>query len=99
MSDPEPRLMSGRQAAAYCGITPATWSKWVATGIMPPPLPSTRRWDRKAIDLALDRASGISAQSTGAESQEMTLAEWKAQREAEREWERQYDARKARRPR
>jgi DNA-binding NarL/FixJ family response regulator len=27
-----PRLMSGSEAAAYCGVTPATWSKWVADG-------------------------------------------------------------------
>ncbi|AUC97086.1 hypothetical protein CWS35_24695 [Bradyrhizobium sp. SK17] len=55
----EQRLISGADAAAYCGVTPATFSKWVAAGVIPPPIPGTRRWDRKAIDQALDRASGI----------------------------------------
>jgi hypothetical protein len=51
--------MTGSEAAAYLGLTPATFSKWVADRRVPQPLPGTRRWDRKAIDLALDKASGI----------------------------------------
>jgi hypothetical protein len=51
--------MSGTEAAAYCGVTLNTWSKWVAAGTMPPPVAGTRRWDRKAIDLTLDKASNI----------------------------------------
>lgn len=58
----EPRLMSGADAAAYCGVTPVTFSKWVSAGHMPKPVIG-RRWDRKAIDLALDKASGIEAPS------------------------------------
>lgn len=76
-----PRLMSGSEAAAYCGVTPATWSKWVADGAMPKAAIG-RRWDRKAIDLALDKASGIVAPSVVPDGQEMTLAEWKVQNEA-----------------
>lgn len=53
--------MSGREAASYCNVTLATWVKWVALSIVPPPLPGTRRWDRKALDLALDKLSGIEA--------------------------------------
>lgn len=78
-----PRLMSGANAAAYCGVTPTTWSKWVADGIMPKPIEFTRRWDRKAIDMALDKASGIVAPSIVPDTQE-----------AEDEWERKYAARK-----
>jgi len=55
----EPRLMTGTEAAAYLGLTPASFSKWVADGRAPRPLPGTRRWDRKAIDLSLDQLSGI----------------------------------------
>ena len=47
----EPRLMTGAEAAAYLGLTPASFSKWVADSRAPKPLPGTRRWDRKAIDL------------------------------------------------
>jgi hypothetical protein len=51
--------MTGAQAAEYCELAPATFSKWVAEGKLPPPLPGTRRWDRRAIDAALDKLSGI----------------------------------------
>ncbi|WFU37334.1 hypothetical protein QA640_22850 [Bradyrhizobium sp. CB82] len=68
-----PRLLSGADAAAYCGVTPATWSKWVAEGIMPKPLAGTRRWDKKAIDLVLDKASGIVAPSVEPEKE---FARW-----------------------
>jgi predicted DNA-binding transcriptional regulator AlpA len=75
----EPRLLSGADAAAYCGITPATFSKWVAAGNMPKPVIG-RRWDRKAIDLALDKLSGIEASPPDQED------EYTA-------WERGYEAR------
>ena len=78
-----PRLMSGAEAAAYLGLTPATFAKWVADDRAPKPLSGTRRWDRKAIDLALDKASGIVAPSAVAVDQ------------AEDDWERKYEARKA----
>lgn len=79
-----PRLMSGADAAAYCGVTPETFSKWVAAGTVPAAVPGTRRWDRKAIDLALDKASGIVAPSIAPEGDDA----------AEAEWERKYAARK-----
>jgi predicted DNA-binding transcriptional regulator AlpA len=77
----EPRLLSGADAAAYCGITPATFSKWVSDGTIPKPLPGTRRWDRKAIDLALDKLSGIEAPAAVDEDEEFA------------QWKRGYDAR------
>jgi hypothetical protein len=56
----EPRGMTREQAAAYCGCeSTAAFSDWVRRGIVPGPLPGTRRWDRKAIDAALDRVSGL----------------------------------------
>ncbi|MEY9184881.1 helix-turn-helix transcriptional regulator [Bradyrhizobium sp. USDA 313] len=103
MTAPEPRLMSGTDVANYCGITLATLSKWITEGRLPPPLPGTRRWDRKALDLALDKMSGIEAPVTHAQEDEYTS--WKNGYEAEKaaraeaEWERKYEARKARRPR
>ncbi len=59
----QPRLMSGSDAAAYLGLTAAAFSKWVSEGRIPKPLPGTRRWDRKAIDMALDKLSDIVAPS------------------------------------
>lgn len=75
-----PRLMSGADAAAYLGLTPTTFAKWVADGRAPKPLPGTRRWDRKAIDSALDKASGIAAPSVVPEDDE--FAQWKQGYEA-----------------
>jgi hypothetical protein len=72
----EPRL-SGAEASAYCGVTPATGSKWVADGRAPKPLPGTRRWDRKAIDLALDKISGIPVAPSNSEEEECPLEKWK----------------------
>lgn len=96
----EPRLMSGSDAAAYCGVAPVTFSKWVSDGTIPKPLPGTRRWDRKAIDLTLDKLSGIEAPR--AEPEEDEYAKWKREDEAEQaranreadEWLRKYRARK-----
>jgi hypothetical protein len=79
----EPRLMSGTAAAAYLGITLATFSRWVTDGRAPKPLPGTRRWDRKALDLALDKLSGIKAPSTVPDESPFEI------------WKRDYDARNA----
>ena len=49
-----PRLISRAEAAAYCGITPTCFSMWVATHKMPPSMPGTRKWDKRAIDAKLD---------------------------------------------
>ncbi|WP_431014538.1 hypothetical protein [Bradyrhizobium pachyrhizi] len=55
-----PRVLSKEEAAAYCGCkTLAAFDQWRAKGIVPGPIPGTTKWDRKAIDAALDRASGL----------------------------------------
>lgn len=59
-----PRGLSKQQAAEYCGCsTLAAFDHWRSKGIVPGPIPGTTRWDRKALDAALDRASGIVATS------------------------------------
>lgn len=55
----EPRCFTREQAAAYCGLTPEGFTAWQRQGIVPPPIPRTKRWDRKALDAALDRHSGL----------------------------------------
>ncbi len=71
----EPRGLAREDAAAYCGLAPEGFDEWVKRGIVPGPIPGTQRWDRRAIDLALDRASGIDTVKKSA------LDEWKARRE------------------
>jgi hypothetical protein len=56
----EKRCLTKQEAAEYCGCrTLAAFDQWRAKGIVPAPIPGTTRWDKKALDAALDRASGI----------------------------------------
>jgi hypothetical protein len=55
-----PRGMSKQEAAAYAGCeTLSAFNDWIRRGIMPGPIRGTHKWDRKAIDAALDRLSGL----------------------------------------
>ena len=54
-----PRLIGRKEAAEYCGISPSCFSMWVASHKMPPAVPGTRKWDRRAIDAKLDEISGL----------------------------------------
>lgn len=54
-----PRLIGRKEAAAYCGISPTCFSMWVASHKMPPAIPGTRKWDKRAIDAKLDEISGL----------------------------------------
>jgi hypothetical protein len=60
------RGLSKREAAEYCGCTTlAAFDQWRAKRIVPGPIPGTARWDRKALDAALGRASGLTIKSEG----------------------------------
>jgi predicted DNA-binding transcriptional regulator AlpA len=74
-----PRLLTREQAAAYCGLSVYGFSEWVKTTRLPGPIPGTIRWDRKAIDAALDVLSRIDANSEGE-----ALDQWKAKHHARR---------------
>jgi predicted DNA-binding transcriptional regulator AlpA len=73
-----PRLLTREQAAAYCGVGTATFTAWVRRGIIPSPVSATHRWDRKAIDAALDVLSRIDDKLEG-----NALDQWKAKRQFE----------------
>jgi hypothetical protein len=51
--------MKREAAADYCDLSLSGFDDWVSRGLLPGPMPGTKRWDRKAIDLALDRLSKI----------------------------------------
>ena len=61
-----PRLMTREQAAGYCGLTVSGFADWVTRGRLPRPLAGTRRWDRKALDIAIDGLSGLKSEATNA---------------------------------
>jgi len=76
----EPRGMSKEQAAAYAGCeTLSAFNDWIRRGIMPGPIPGTHKWDRKAIDAALDRLSGLQPKI---EAQLSPYDAWKASQNA-----------------
>ncbi len=66
------RLLTRDQAAAYCGLSPQGFSRWVKIGRLPRALLGTARWDLRAIDAALDGASG-----NGSNMQEDAFDKWK----------------------
>lgn len=51
-----PRLLTKAQAAHYCALSSRGFSAWVKLGRLPGPIAGTTRWDRHAIDAALDEA-------------------------------------------
>lgn len=59
----EARLLTKPEAAAYCKLTTAAFDNWRTRNLLPGPIPGTRRWDRVALDKALDKASGIKSES------------------------------------
>jgi hypothetical protein len=72
------RGLSREEAAAYAGCESlSTFSDWVRRGIMPGPIRGTHTWDRKAIDAALDRLSGLQP-SIGPSP----FDQWKAEQDA-----------------
>lgn len=78
-----PRLLTLDQAATYCALTPEAFRAWVKQRIVPGPLPGTRRYDRHALDRALDKRSGLGQETT----KDAAFARWLTDdnaREAER---------------
>jgi predicted DNA-binding transcriptional regulator AlpA len=56
-----PRGLNRDQAAQYVGLSVTTFNRLVDEGVLPLPLHFGRRrvWDRRALDLVLDRLSGV----------------------------------------
>lgn len=61
-----PRLQDKAGICAYLGdISPSTYDKWQARGLVPGPVRGTNRYDVRAHDAALDRASGLNKMAAG----------------------------------
>jgi hypothetical protein len=54
-----PRCIRRKEIEQAYGLKPAVFSRLVAKGLLPPRLPGTRVWDRRAIDRALDTLAGL----------------------------------------
>lgn len=73
-ADTSRRCLTREQAADYCGLTPTGFYAWQRQGIIPGPIPGTKRWDRHALDAALDKASGLRHPEAGGINEE--VEEW-----------------------
>lgn len=73
-------LTCTRQEAArdYCGGSVSTFETWRKKGILPGPIPGTRRWYRPAIEQALNKACGLDEDRSQRPSS--PLEEWRARR-------------------
>ncbi len=92
----EPRLIGRKEAAAYCGISPTCFSMWVASHKMPPAIPGTRKWDKRAIDAKLDEISGL-ARDGGEDAFDRWERENRKETDFQR-WKRERDARRNAKP-
>jgi len=80
-----PRLLSRDEAARYVGVSAAVFDEEVRAGLWPPAWRRGARngrltWDRKMLDLAADRASGLQGVAgpapTGPAYSEQDAAYW-----------------------
>ena len=76
----EQRLMTRAQAATYCHLSQSAFSEWVSRGRLPTALFGTRRWDRRALDVALDKLSGLSNRSSSLDDEDRAEAALEAWR-------------------
>ena len=79
-----PRGLTKADAAAYCGCSKDAFNTWIKKGLVPEAIPGTQRWDRKAIDWYLDRASGLPTGASASSDPDAALADWRASRRADR---------------
>ena len=73
----ERRGLTLEEAADYLGLTASGFQVWVRKGLVPGPISGTHRWDRKALDIKLDRQSGLDSKYEGSDYEK-----WKARRNA-----------------
>ncbi|CAH1671793.1 helix-turn-helix transcriptional regulator [Chelatococcus asaccharovorans] len=72
-----PRGLSREQAAAYCGLKPSGFDYWINRGRLPGAIPGTKRWDRRALDAAWDKLSGLDNKLTSSSAQgDDEFAQW-----------------------
>lgn len=63
------RVFAHAEAASYVGISKGHFRKLVKMGTMPRPLPEygrAKRWDKLAIDQAMNKMSGLTDSGTDA---------------------------------
>ena len=59
----QPRLLRRAQVLELLQVSSSTLARWIERGIVPPPVDGTARWDRLAIERALDRVCQVAEPS------------------------------------
>lgn len=72
LKDSVKRLLTIDEAANYCSLTPSGFRAAVADGRLPGAVKGFRRYDKRALDAALNKLSGIAEDSLS------EFAKWKA---------------------
>jgi hypothetical protein len=54
-----PRLLTREQSAVYCGISPAHFGETIGKEVTPVRVRGAVRWDRLALDVWIDKKSGL----------------------------------------
>ncbi len=75
------RIQTREQAADELGMKLGMFDDWVRKGILPAPIPGTKRWDRDAIKAKLDKASDLE-QSNVSEYDKWLGEQYEDQRQA-----------------
>jgi predicted DNA-binding transcriptional regulator AlpA len=73
-NDNLPLFLGRQQSAHLCGLSPSTFDTWVKQGILPSPLPGTRRWSRFQLEQAAKR------ETTERSNSKSPFEEWKQSR-------------------
>lgn len=74
------RCLTLEDAAAYCGLNKSGFRDWVKRGLLPGPIKGTKRYDKCAIDQALDRLSEIDHPIAPQSEASGAYDQWKADR-------------------
>lgn len=61
MNEPK-RIVNQKAAREYLGISRTLFLKLQEQGVLPGPIPGTKRYDLRALEHSLDRVGGILAQ-------------------------------------
>lgn len=75
------RVFNRKEAASYIGVSVGYFNSLVEADLMPPALPMSRvkRWDKEALDVALNKMSGVVPRASD-NSPKLAYDAWKASR-------------------
>ena len=74
-----PLVVTRAEAAQICGISVQTFDAWVLKGILPKPLPGTRRWSRDQIERAISAGGAMLSAPSPTRDELSPYEHWKCE--------------------